>query len=132
MPGGRNTIAPNDNSRDEMTLSLVIDGGDPITAVLSPPKVDELVERIGLARAAMSDRLVSESGPLTVLEFSVCNPAWRASADMAFAVAEADRIAFGLRHTQYGWLSLVLPDCEARALGQWLVQVTTTRFQSGH
>jgi hypothetical protein len=123
MLRGHTAVEPDDTC-DEMTLSLVIDGGDPITAALPPSKVDELVEKIGLARAAMSDRLISGSGPLTVLEFSVCNPSWRARADISFAGAEADSIAMGLRRTQYGWLSFVLPDCEARALGQWLVQAT--------
>lgn len=112
-----------DDTCAEVRLSVVIDGGDPITAALPPSKVDELVEKIGLARAAMTDRLISDPGPLTVLEFSVCNPSWRAGADLSLAAAEADRIATGLRHS--GWLSFVLPDREARALGEWLVRATS-------
>jgi hypothetical protein len=92
--------------------------------VLLPSKVDELMEKIGLARAAMRDRFVSDSGPLTVLEFTVSNPAWRASADIGLPGGEGDRIVLGLRHTQYGWLSFVLANDDARALGQWLVEAT--------
>lgn len=128
MSGGRITVAPND-ARDRMILSLVIDGGAPISAVLVPSKVDELVEKIGFARAAMNDHLVSESGPLAILEFTVANPAWRASANLSLAGDEADSIALGFQHSHYGWLSFVLPDGEARALGQWLVQATTIDLQ---
>lgn len=121
MQGGRITVGPNE-ARDGMILSLVVDGGQPITAVLMPSKVDELVEKIGFARAAMNDRLAADEGRLAVLEFTVTNPSWKATADISFSGNEADGIALGLRHSRYGWLSFVLPDGDARALGEWLVQ----------
>lgn len=125
MPNGRITVAPN-IARDKMVLSVVIDGGDPISAVLAAPKVDELIEKIGFARAAMNDRSISEQSPMTVLEFTVVNPEWRASADIALGGNQADSVAIALRHSGYGWLSFVLPDKEANALGRWLVENTDT------
>jgi len=123
MQGGRITVVPN-VGRDVMVVSLVVDGGTPISAVLLPSKFDELVEKIGFARAAMNDRLAVDAGRLAVLEFTVTNPTWKASADISLAGDEADSVALGLRHSRYGWLSFVLPDGDARALGEWLVQAT--------
>ncbi len=61
---------------------------------------------------------------MTVLEFSEINPEWRASPDVALCGEQADSIALALRHSRYGWLSFILPDKEARALGQWLIDTT--------
>jgi hypothetical protein len=108
---------------------MMVNGSFPLFAELGSSQADELLEKIGRARAALHDKRMSEQGPLAVLEFSVVSPAWRTSPDIALEGPDADSIALGLKHSTYGWLTFVLPDKEARALGEWLV--TTTGKASG-
>ena len=123
MANGRITVAP-DVAREKMVLSLVIDGIAPATVILEAPKAAELARKIGRANAAIHDRQVSQDSPMTVLEFASINPGWRASADVSLAGERADSIALALHHNTYGWLTFILPDEEARTLGQWLLDRT--------
>lgn len=123
MARGIIIVAPND-SRDRMVLRMVVNGSFPVSAELETAQVDDLAEKINRARAALHDRRLSDDGPLTVLEFSDVNPAWRVSPHVALDGPKADSVAIGLRHSVYGWLSFVLPDREARALGKWLMDTT--------
>ena len=123
MTRGVITVAPNDE-RDRVVLRMIVNGSFPVTAELGRSQADELLEKFARARAALHDKRVSEQGPLAVLEFAAVNPAWRASPDIALDGPEADSIALSLNHPAYGWLSFVLPDTEARALGEWLVHTT--------
>ena len=121
MAKGRITVAPNE-ARDRLVLSVALEGTTPATAVLEAAKVAELIEKIAQAHAAIHDRAVSEEAEMTVLEFTTVNPAWRGSGDIALAGEAADSIALGLQHSSYGWLTFILPDSEARRLGQWLLE----------
>src|SRR3546814_6830784 len=124
MQGGRITIAPND-ARNGMILTITLDGAGPVSAVLSGPKIGQVIEKIAIVRTALADRSLSDLGPATVLEFAAVDPAWRASADIALTGPGADSVALGFRHSRYGWLCFILPDKQANALGQWLVANTT-------
>jgi hypothetical protein len=120
MARGVIIVAPND-VRDRMVLRMVINGSFPVTAELGTAQADDLFEKVSRARAALHDKRVSDEGPLTVLEFAAVNPTWRASPHVALKGPDANSIALGLRHPVYGWLSFVLPDKDARALGEWLL-----------
>jgi hypothetical protein len=124
MTTGRIIVTPND-PRDKVVLRMMVNGSFPLFAELGSSQADELLEKISWARAALHDKRMSDQGPLAVLEFSVVNPAWRGSPDIALEGPDADSIALGIRHSTYGWLTFVLPDKEARALGEWLVTTTT-------
>lgn len=120
MARGVIIVAPND-VRDRVVFRMVINGSFPVTAELGTAQADDLFEKLSRARAALHDKRVSDEGPLTVLEFAAVNPTWRASPHVALKGPDADSVALGLRHPVYGWLSFVLPDKNARALGEWLL-----------
>ena len=128
MQNGQITIAPNE-ARNGMVLRLAVNGAEPISAELTAPKVGEVIEKVARVRAALADRALSDLGPATVLEFAAVGPAWRASADVALNGENADSIALGLQHPTYGWLCFILPDQQAKLLGEWLLANATPQSQ---
>lgn len=126
MPRGAIIVVPND-ARDRILLRMIVNGSLPVTAELEAAQADELAGKFERARAALHDKLVSDQGPLTVLEFAAVNPSWRANPHITLRGSEADSVMLGLKHPVYGWLSFVLPDEEARALGEWLTGTASAK-----
>ena len=89
--------------------------------------MDELIEKMGMARAALGTFEKSAAPSLSVEEAAVVNPQWRITSDSRIDDSRAGSIEVGLRHSSYGWLSFVLPVKEARDLGEWLIDVTSGR-----
>src|SRR3546814_11713697 len=104
MQGGRITIAPND-ARNGMILTITLDGAGPVSAVLSGPKIGEVIEKVAMVRAALADRSLSDLGPATVLEFAAVDPTWRASAAITLTGPRAESVALSFRPSCHGWRS---------------------------
>jgi hypothetical protein len=111
-----------DGSRERVVLKVCINDTNAVTAEFSAPQVEDFMEKIAFARAALKEEVVADLVPTARMKLTEIDPVWRASAETAEFDAEIDGILLALRHTGYGWLSFILPHKEARALGQWLVE----------
>lgn len=112
------TIGP-DSRRERVVLNVIATGGDIVSARLRPREAEDLIAKLGHARAALNEEVVHDLDPGARLDFTVVNPAWCTSTDR---MAGAAGLALALRHSGYGWLCFVLPPAEARALGRWLLE----------
>lgn len=113
-----------DSAREKVVLNVLVDDSNAVSAEFSASETEDLMEKIAFARAALKEEVISELDPMAKMKFTVMDPAWRTSADIAARDTEAEGILLALRHTGFGWLSFFLPYKEAGALGRWLVENT--------
>ena len=110
-----------DSTRDAVVLNLLINGGtNAVSARLPAAAADDLIAKLGSARAALKQPV--EADPYTSPELAVVDPPWRTSTDNMAATSEVAGVSLAIRHSGYGWLCFVLPHEEARALGHWLIE----------
>lgn len=86
--------------------------------ILDAPAVDDLIASLAQIRTRMREPVPAEITAGTKLE-AIVDPAWRTR------IAPHPTVLgplLCLRHPGLGWLSFILPDREARALGQWLTE----------
>lgn len=114
------TIGP-DSRRERVVLHVIAVGGDAISARLKPEETEDLIAKLGQARASLREEVDRDLDPREKLAFPVVDPAWRTSTDVMAKVSGVAGISLALRHSGYGWLCFLLPDSEARALGHWLL-----------
>lgn len=114
------TIGP-DSEREKVVLNLVVCGGDAVSARLKPEEAEDLIVKLGHARASLNKPVRYEPGPGTRLDLTVVDPVWRTSTDPRVGPPGVTGVTLALRHSGYGWLSFLLPYEEARALGRWLL-----------
>ena len=116
------TIGP-DSSREKVVMNVVVLGGaDAVSARLKATEAEDLIAKLGHARAALKDEVVHDLDPMADLDFTVIAPEWRASTDSLDGADGVAGLSLALRHSGYGWLAFVLPHAEARALGRWLLE----------
>jgi hypothetical protein len=114
------TIGP-DSSRERVVLNLIVRGGDAVSARLKPQEAEDLITKLGHARASLKMPVGYEPDLRARLDFTVVDPVWRARADSTAGPSDISGVTLALRHSGYGWLSFLLPHEEARALGRWLL-----------
>lgn len=113
------TIGP-DSARQEVVVNMILMGGvNAVSARLKPAEAEDLIRKLGHARASLRESVVPDIDPNAGSDFTVVDPAWRTSAGATNGASEGIRLV--LRHAGYGWLAFLLPHGEARRLGQWLV-----------
>ncbi len=111
-----------DSAKHKVVLNVFIDHSNAVTAELSAPEAEDLMEKIAFARAALKEEVAPELDPNARMKFTIADPAWRTGTDIVPHDVEGDGVLLALRHTGYGWLSFLLPHKEARALGRWLFE----------
>lgn len=112
-----------DSRRDAVILNLVINGGaNAVSARLPAAEADDLIAKLGSARAALKQPVEAELDPATASDLTVVDPAWRASSGNMAPASDVEGVSLAIRHSGYGWLCFVLPLQEARTLGQWLIE----------
>lgn len=111
------TIGP-DSRRETVVLNVIAVSGDAVSARLKPEEAEDLITKLGHARASLKEEVDYDLDPLAKLDFTVIDPVWRTSTDRRSGAAG---VTLALRHSGYGWLCFVLPHAEARALGRWLL-----------
>ena len=116
------TIGP-DSSREKVVVNMVVVGGvDAVSARLKAAEAEDLISKLGHARASLREPVVPDIDPHATLDFTVIDPAWRTSTDaMSGGGGDVEGVSLALRHSGFGWLAFRLPHAEARALGQWLI-----------
>lgn len=111
-----------DSTRDALILNLVVDGGaDAVSARLPAAAADDLIAKLGSARAALKQPVEADFDPGTSSDLAIVDPAWRTSCDNLAQASDVEGVSLAIRHSAYGWLCFVLPHEEARALGHWLI-----------
>lgn len=113
------TIGP-DSDREKVVLNLIVRGGDAVSARLKAEEAEDLITKLGHARASLKKPVRYEPGPVARLDFTVVDPVWRTSTDSG-AASDVAGVRLALRHSGYGWLTFLLPCEEAKALGRWLL-----------
>ena len=112
-----------DSNRDAVVLNLLINGGtNAVSARLPAAEAEDLIARLGAARAALKQPVEPDFAPCANPELTVVDPAWRASSDNVAPASNVDGVSLAIRHSGYGWLCFVLPHDEAKALGHWLIE----------
>jgi hypothetical protein len=111
-----------DSAREKVVLEVLVDDTNAVSAEFSASEVEDLMEKIAFARAALKEGVVPDLDPMAKMRFTVIDPAWRSSTDFSAPDTNAKGVLLALRHTGYGWLSFLLPHKEAKALGQWLIE----------
>lgn len=86
--------------------------------VLDAASVEGLISSLANVRASMAEPVTPEIDPGTELR-CIIDPIWRTRIPPHPSVPGP---LLALRHPGLGWLSFILPDTEARALGQWLME----------
>jgi hypothetical protein len=114
------TIGP-DSRRERVVLNLIVGGVDAVSARLKPEEAEDLITKLGHARASLKEPVGYEPDPRARLDFTVVDPVWRASNDPRVGPPDIAGVTLALRHSGYGWLSFLLPYEEARSLGRWLL-----------
>lgn len=114
------TIGP-DSNRETVVLNVIAVGGDAVSARLKPEEAEDLITKLGHARASLKEEVDYDPDPRAMLDFTVVDPVWRTSTDRMAEASGVAGVALALRHSGYGWLCFVLPHAEARALGRWLL-----------
>lgn len=112
-----------DSNRDAVVLNLLINGGtNAVSARLPAAEADDLIAKLGWARAALNQPVKLDLEPSRVPDLTVVDPAWRTSSDNMAPASDVEGVSLAIRHSAYGWLCFVLPHEEARALGHWLIE----------
>ena len=112
-----------DSARDAVVLNLVINGGtNAVSARLGPAEADDLIAKLGAARAALKEPAGSHLAPGAAPDLTVVDPAWCTSTDNMARGSDVVGLSLAIRHSAYGWLCFLLPHEEAKALGHWLVE----------
>ena len=114
------TIGP-DSKRETVVLNMIAIGGDAVSARLKPEEAEDLIVKLGHARASLKAPVDYDFDPRAKLDFTVIDPVWRTRTDSAGGPSGLGGVSLALRHSGYGWLSFLLPYEEARALGRWLL-----------
>ena len=117
----RHIIIGPDSKRETVVLNVIAVGGDTVSARLKPEEAEDLITKLGHARASLKEEVDYELDPRAKLDFTVVDPVWRTRTDRMAHPSGVDGVALALRHSGYGWLCFVLPHAEARALGRWLL-----------
>jgi hypothetical protein len=106
-------------SPDQRTATIVLRmQDDPLGhMILDAAGLELLIKNLAGARAVMEEPVGREIAPGTEL-VSVLDPAWRTRSPPHPSIPGP---LLALRHPGFGWVSFVLPDNEARSLGQWLL-----------
>jgi hypothetical protein len=106
-------------SPDRRTATIVLRMQDEPLGhmILDAAGIELLIKNLAEARAAMDEPVAREIAPGTELP-SILDPAWRTRTPPHPSVPGP---LLALRHPGLGWVSFILPDHEARSLGQWLV-----------
>jgi hypothetical protein len=107
-------------SPDQRTATIVLRmQDDPLGhMILDAAGLELLIKNLAGARAVMEEPVAREIASGTEL-ISVLDPAWRTRTPPHPSVPGP---LLALRHPGFGWISFVLPDHEARSLGQWLLE----------
>jgi hypothetical protein len=103
-------------------VRLAMQDGSVGTLSLGPAETDELIKALAGARMQLSEPVAAvppqEPGKEEVF---ILNPAWRVD-DLPQASVQG--VMLRLRHPGLGWVNLVVPYHEARALGHWLLKLS--------
>ena len=98
----------------EAYLGLADEEGGMIEGVLDAADLDDIIQRLGVLRAAMADAVPERLEPSARVA-AIRDPSW-------WCQPRPEDIAVCFRHPGFGWLAFGLPHKEARTLAEWLVK----------
>lgn len=95
-------------------LAMTDEDGSMVEGMLDAADIDDIIERLGVLRAAMADKVAERLEPSARLS-AIRDPAW-------WCQPRKDDTAVCFRHPGYGWLAFGLPHREAKKLAEWLLK----------
>ena len=99
---------------DEVYLAMTDEDGVGVEGVLDAADLDDLIQRLGIVRSAMSDKVPERLEPSARVA-AIRDPAW-------WCQPRTEDCAVCFRHPGFGWLAFGLPWREAKKLAEWLVK----------
>lgn len=103
-----------DEDRSEVFLALTDEDGVSVEGLLDAADLDDLIQRLGVMRAALADAVPERLEPSARVA-AIKDPAW-------WCQPRADDIAVCFRHPGFGWLAFGMPRREAAKLAEWLTK----------
>jgi hypothetical protein len=101
---------------DKTAIQLEEDGVPLAHIILDPPELEQFIDQLQLARAALSDAVPSDLDIGTRLAVQI-DPRWAVRHD-----PDRDMKVLALRHPGLGWMGFLLPLHEAEAMAKVLSQ----------
>jgi len=102
----------------EAYLAMTDEDGSSVEGLLDAADLDDLIQRLGVVRAAMADAVPERLEPSARVA-AIRDPAW-------WCQPRGEDYGVCFRHPGFGWLAFGLPPREAKKLAEWLVKPPPT------
>ena len=103
-----------DEDRSEVFLAMTDEEGVSVEGLLDAADLDDLIQRLGVMRAALADAVPERLEPSARVA-ALRDPSW-------WCQPRAEDYGVCFRHPGLGWRAVGLPPHEAKKLAEWLVK----------